>query len=572
MIQIVADNIISGLGRDTGENLRALREGRISLKENAGFRVPGDGKVFLSVMDDSFIEPSVHEEDMTRLEMFMVSSVKRACGRISHLLGDSSTIFVFSTAKGNVRYLAEDERKVPLWHSAKVVSGYFGNPNDPVTVSTACTSGVTAIIVAKRLLEAGLYKTAVVVGADEITEFVVSGFASLMALSDELCRPFDIMRHGLNLGEAAGCLVLRRADSKEDMLNPDGYFKTPQLVASGAMASDAFHISGPSKTGEGLYRAVMKTLSLPYGAKAETCLGEAFINPHGTATLYNDQMESVAFSRSGLDDMPMIPLKGYFGHTLGASGVIETILCCHFLDEGWIPGAAGYSEPGCFPSPNISSEPRPISASWFLKTNSGFGGSNAAIKVEKLGDSFPENGSRSGKIDIRTIKSFNLEYTGDVKEYLASLYRASGLSYPKFHKMDLLCKAGVLAADSLLEVTEGNSDTALVFVNSVSSLAADREYLSSIAEDDFFPSPSVFVYTLPNIVTGEISIRHKLFGECVFFVEEELNRERALDYVRCLFREGSVSRVLFCWDESLDGRCSLRADLIGMEKNGKLRV
>ena len=95
MIQIVADNIISGLGRDTGENLRALREGRISLKENAGFRVPGDGKVFLSVMDDSFIEPSVHEEDMTRLEMFMVSSVKRACGRLFHMLGDSSTIFVF---------------------------------------------------------------------------------------------------------------------------------------------------------------------------------------------------------------------------------------------------------------------------------------------------------------------------------------------------------------------------------------------------------------------------------------------------------------------------------------------
>ena len=109
-------------------------------------------------------------------------------------------------------------------------------------------------------------------------------------------------------------------------------------------------------------------------------------------------------------------------------------------------------------------------------------------------------------------------------------------------------------------------------MNSLSSLAADREYLSSIAEDDFFPSPSVFVYTLPNIVTGEISIRHKLFGECVFFVEEEFNRERALDYVRCLFREGGVSRVLLCWDESLDGRCSLRADLIGMEKIGKLRV
>lgn len=560
MIQIIADNIISGLGKTTAENLEAIRQGRSALRQSADFRISGGGPVMVSQMPDSYMDPLLNSTNLTRLEKFMVTSVEAVCNDLGEdILKDKSTLFVFSTTKGNIEYLGRDDSKVPLWHSARVVAEHFGNPNEPLTVSNACISGVAAIIVAKRLLESNLYKTAVIVGADSLSEFVVSGFDSLKSLSTERCRPFDENRNGLNLGEAVCTMVLKRVGSAEDVFPAGNCFKTPQAVTSGAISNDANHISTPAMNAEGLYRAIARTLGFGYGKKTEISADEAFINLHGTATLYNDQMESVAISRSGLSNLDVVPLKGYYGHTLGASGVLETILSCHFLDEGWLPAAAGYESEGCYPAPQISTEIRHTEASWFLKTISGFGGSNAAIRVEKINPAnFKEE--KAG-VDICPEAAFNIEYRGNVKEYLDSLYREDKIDYPKFHKMDLIGKAGIIAARHLSSLPD-DENTALVLMNASSSLSADTEYLATVAEDDFFPSPKIFVYTLPSVVIGEISIRHKLYGEGIFFVQKAFNRKMAMDYIKCLFAEGAAKRAVLCWIEVTPDCCTLNAELL----------
>ena len=562
MVQIIADNIISGLGKTTLENLNSIRQGRTALKENLQFRVPDGGKVVVATMDYSLIDTSIAESKATRLEKFMMSSVKEACGNLGDVLSLPSTIFIFSTTKGNIAYLESNAKIAALWHSAKVVADYFGNPNTPITISNACISGAVAIIVAKRLLDAGLYDTAVVVGADEVTEFVVSGFGSFKALSDEPCRPFDANRKGLNLGEAVGTIVLQSVRSVGE-IKQNNCFAVPQFVTAGAISNDANHISGPSRTAEGLYRAIIRTLSLPYGSKAEGLAEGGFINPHGTATMYNDQMESLAIFRSGLDSLPVSPLKSYYGHTLGASAVIETILSAHFMDEGWLPAAIEYQTAGCTPSPKVSSSVREIEAQWFLKTVSGFGGCNAALKVERMSpalrwaDTKPTN-----NVDIEVLDTFCIDYEGEVKDYLSHIYSSSQIMYPKFHKMDLLCKAGIIAGEHILKTVSEDDTTALVFMNESSSYCADSEYNQTIKADSFYPSPAVFVYTLPSIVMGEISIRHKLYGEGTFFIEECFNRNMALEYIRCLFCEGVAKRALLCWIEVRNNKCSLSAELI----------
>ena len=136
-----------------------------------------------------------------------------------------------------------------LGQSASLVARYFGNPNQPVVVCNACISGVCAQIEAMRALRSGRYDCAVVVGADEQSPFIISGFLSFKALTDTPCRPFDKDRTGLNLGECAATVVLQAADA------PAGW-----VLECGSIRNDANHISGPSRTGEGSYLALMEVL------------------------------------------------------------------------------------------------------------------------------------------------------------------------------------------------------------------------------------------------------------------------------------------------------------------------
>ncbi|MFL1896179.1 3-oxoacyl-ACP synthase [Aquimarina sp. 2-A2] len=141
------------------------------------------------------------------------------------------------------------------------------------------------------------------------------------------------------------------------------------------------------------------------------------------------------------------------------------------------------------------------------------------------------------------------EAQGTVKEFTKAIYKSLGIKYPKFYKMDTLCKLGFLATEALLQKgNELDDRTALVLSNRSSSLSTDRIHQESIKDkEDYFPSPAVFVYTLPNIVLGEISIRHQFKGENAFFVSEQFDAKLLTDYSRLLLDTNKASNVICGW-------------------------
>lgn len=141
---------------------------------------------------------------------------------------------------------------------------------------------------------------------------------------------------------------------------------------------------------------------------------------------------------------------------------------------------------------------------------------------------------------------------------LVDIYRERGINYPKFFKMDNLSRTGFLAAEDLLAKAglrneEPKPDISLVLVNSTSSTCDDVAFQAAIAPDNYFPSPSLFVYTLSNIVCGEIAIRNRILGETSFYIDEQPSAEAFAAYVGWAFADKKINRVLCGWVESYRG-------------------
>jgi len=229
---------------------------------------------------------------------------------------------------------------------------------------------MVALVTGMRLLQAGLYDHAIVSGADLITQFVLSGFQSFHAVSDLPCKPFDKERNGITLGEAAATIIL-------SVKKPPG--QDCIQLAGGAVSNDANHISGPSRTGAELHQSIETAIREASLSKSDI----DFISAHGTATLYNDEMESKAINLSGLEKIPLNSLKGYYGHTLGAAGLLETVVSAHSLLSNTILPTRGYEKPGTSLPVHVNAALKTGSYHYCLKTGSGFGGCNAAIILKK---------------------------------------------------------------------------------------------------------------------------------------------------------------------------------------------
>lgn len=376
LIYKVADNIISPLGMNTADNVVSVLAGRSRLCLHHGlFGLPED--FCGSVLSREWIESlfSVEfglETDYTFFEKLCILSASDAMRQGGVDAAREDVVFVLSSTKGNVDCLAVDpmDERCYLASSAHRVARFLGNTNTPIVTSNACISGVCAQIAAVRQLLMGRYRTAVVIGCDVLSRFVISGFQSFKALSTTPCRPYDCDRTGLNLGEAVGTIILHADD--EDCADK-------WCFRAGSIHNDANHISGPSRTGEGSYRVLTDILHrVPVQELACICT-------HGTATAYNDEMESIAIHRAHLDAVPVCGLKGYYGHTLGAAGVIETIISMASLEKGMIPATLGYRVQGTTYALNISDEAMATDRTGFIKILSGFGGSNAGIAYTKGG-------------------------------------------------------------------------------------------------------------------------------------------------------------------------------------------
>ena len=579
MAYIIADNIISPLGETSEENYLSVKAGRSGIRAYE----PGTCNI-----PEGFYASLLFED----FETLALRSAQKAIANAQLELKGKRTAFILSSTKGNI------EENISLADSAQRIASQLGIDSQPIVVCNACISGLSALILGNRLIDSDLYDAAIVCGCDTPRQFILSGFQSLKALSPEPCRPFDMERMGLNLGEAAATLILSKNSIQGNSWR----------MGDGFIRNDAFHISTPSKTADGLYLSLQRTLESFTKEISSTCkqidLKEhlAFINAHGTATLFNDQMESVAIGRAGLSELPANAYKSFWGHTMGAAGILETIISMKAIDDDTILGTRGFSELGVSGKMNICAENRQTDKKGFIKMLSGFGGCNATIWAAK--DPEREN------IALSQIEQQNREFTtthairitpeevvldhqklwegnqnanekleeqegAGHHSLLTSLYRQMIGNYPKFYKMDGLSRLGFVASEILLNAEKGDTDVerreeegerlleerAIIFFNHSSSIASDRNYKESINDkDNYFPSPSIFVYTLPNIVTGEIAIRNHFHGETSFFILPDKDERMMEEILQASCRDAQSKSFLTGWIDYEDER-HFEADL-----------
>lgn len=575
MAYIIADNIISPLGETSEENYLSVKAGRSGIRAYE----PGTCNI-----PEGFYASLLFED----FETLALRSAQKAIANAQLELKGKRTAFILSSTKGNI------EENISLADSAQRIANQLGIDAKPIVVCNACISGLSALILGNRLIDSDLYDAAIVCGCDTPRQFILSGFQSLKALSPEPCRPFDMERMGLNLGEAAATLILSKNPIQGNSWR----------MGDGFIRNDAFHISTPSKTADGLYLSLKRTLDSYTRENAASCEQTdmkahlAFINAHGTATLFNDQMESVAIGRAGLSDLPANAYKSFWGHTMGAAGILETIISMKAIDDDTILGTRGFSELGVSGKMNICAENRQTDKKGFIKMLSGFGGCNATIWAAKnpKRENFALSQKEQQECEFTTTHTIRItpeevildqrklwerkEELGEQEgqehhSLLTTLYKQMIGNYPKFYKMDGLSRLGFVASEILLNAEKGDTDVerreeegerlleerAIIFFNHSSSIASDRNYKESINDkDNYFPSPSIFVYTLPNIVTGEIAIRNHFHGETSFFILPDKDERMMEEILQASCRDDQSKSFLTGWIDYEDER-HFEADL-----------
>lgn len=382
-IYCLADNLTTALGFTTADNLSQITAEQTGVQE---YSLPElyHHPVWVSKIDPQLeaqhTSKLLEAQNYTRLEQLFIWSIQEAAQQLDLDLSQKDTLLILASTKGNIDILDQPSKETApqfpkersyLGAMAAAVQGYFKNPNTPIVVCNACISGVLALDIAKRYLRAGRYQHIVVAGGDLVTRFTLSGFQAFKAMSDAPCKPFDAHRTGINLGEGVGTMILGTSPKEGET--------TPIVLKGGASSNDANHISGPSRTGEGLYIAIQKAFKDAQSNPEEM----DYLSMHGTATPYNDEMEAKALASAHLQEVPLNSLKGYLGHTLGAAGLIESIVATWSLRQNQLYASLGFEQLGVSVPLNIIQQTQAQALQSCLKTASGFGGCNAAVVFSK---------------------------------------------------------------------------------------------------------------------------------------------------------------------------------------------
>jgi len=357
---IGSENIISPLGNTANENFLKVEAGETGINF---FNGVGVGKEDLYLSKIKSLDVSCKFDYL--LSKCLHSIINESA---ENIINSEDTIVIISTTKGDI----EENLTIPIQDSIKKLQKEFRLSHAPIIISNACISGVLAMNTANNFIQSNTYKHAFVIGADAISSFVLYGFQSLYAVSNEPCKPFDKERKGITLGEAAAGVLMSS--------DPTVYKNESLEFVEGTSSNDANHISGPSRTGEGLYRTVSKTLE--FGKVKVSDID--FISAHGTGTIFNDEMESIAFDRLNMNNIPLNSLKGYFGHTLGAAGLIESAIAMQSIRNNTLVKSLGFKQEGTSGKINILTDNIKKEVTTILKTASGFGGCNASAIIRKI--------------------------------------------------------------------------------------------------------------------------------------------------------------------------------------------
>lgn len=369
---VTANNIISPLGFTSEANISEIAQEKSGISwHDTLANSPG----YASIIDEHKLDAAFCKigstKAFTKLEKMMILSLQDSISQADFSISNR-TALIIATTKGNIDALNNnfDPERAYLPILAENIKNFFGFKTDPIIISNACVSSLLAIAVAKRFIQNKYYDNAFIVGGDTVSEFTLSGFHSFQAISDQPCKPFSKHRSGITIGDAAASIAVSNQNTKKQSI---------QIIGDGS-CNDANHISGPSRTGEGLYSSIISALK-----EAELKPSAVdYISAHGTATLFNDEMEAIAFNRANLQNTPLNSLKGYYGHTLGASGLLEAIVGMHSMKNNRLYTSLGMDQLGVSMPLNIIQNTTESEINTFLKTSSGFGGSNAAVLFKKI--------------------------------------------------------------------------------------------------------------------------------------------------------------------------------------------
>ncbi|CAL66633.1 beta-ketoacyl-[acyl-carrier-protein] synthase family protein [Christiangramia forsetii] len=391
-VTVTGMGIISAIGRN-------LKETHLSLKnEKDGITFPEIlatnikhlpvGEIKLSNSELSRITGLPKDHSYTRAALLGVFAIKELMENSGYDQFPEDTGLISGTSIGGIdmteKYFLdykedpENRKYIQAQHpgfTTEKIAEYFSLNGMVTTISTACSSSANAIMMGAKMIESGRLKRVIVGGSDCLTKFTLNGFNSLKILSEQKSRLFDNARNGLNLGEAAGYLLLEAEDCIEKK-------KVLGRVSGYGNANDAYHQTASSENGEGAYQAITKALK-----KAGLSSSDIdYINAHGTGTRNNDLSESVALKRIFGDKVPCFSsTKGFTGHTLGASGAIEAIFSLLAIQNKEIFSNLNFenkmSETALEPVTKLQNK----SVETVLSNSFGFGGNCTSLIFQRYG-------------------------------------------------------------------------------------------------------------------------------------------------------------------------------------------
>jgi 3-oxoacyl-(acyl-carrier-protein) synthase len=437
----------------------------------------------------------------------------------------------------------------------------FGCHGPLITVSTACSSSAVAIKIALEMLRAGRAGTVLAGGADSLSRLTYHGFRALQLIDPKGARPFDKNREGMSVAEGAAVLVLT---ASEDV--PDNAIA--EILGAG-LSCDAYHPSAPHPDGVGAVQAMRAALQ-----DAHISLEEIdYINLHGTGTVDNDRSEARALNTLFPDKKPLLSsVKGAFGHSLGASGAMETIVSALAVSEGLVPANVGCD----LPDPELKLEPlmTPLEATKIktvLSNSFGFGGNNASVVIGS-----PRRGHRPRSIPVKewshlvVLGSACLTGAGDAGMSMRTISRgkscggrvpdpvlAQGFSPREVRRLRrlprlVLSLASAAHADSRLKDPPGS----IFFGTGWGALSETYDFLTKLFEsEEQFSSPIDFVGSVHNAPAGQAAIRFGSKGPNITVTGGDASFEQALMLAGLMAKDRDDTLLVIGSDES-HGRLS----------------
>jgi 3-oxoacyl-[acyl-carrier-protein] synthase II len=391
-VAVVAAGVVSPLGFGLSETLDSLQEARDCITRVTRFSVAECRcKTAGQVSDERLLSnrsKAGRARRLHRASHMMISALGEALAQSPQFKPE---LTIVGTTSGGMSY-GEDyfralNRHGSLRHSPTWIANYpaqkpvidaqetFGISAPCQVISNACASGTNAIGHAFECVRSGRYERILTGGYDALSELVFVGFDSLQASTPEKCRPFDRDRTGMVLGEGAAILALENLDAARAR----GAHVLAEVTGYG-MSTDNFHLTQPDPSGIGPRRAMERALeSAQISADAID-----YINAHGTATPFNDAAEGKAISEL-FGRVPVSSTKGMMGHSLGAAGAIEVVVCLLALQHQFLPGNINFGALDENIDLNvIANEARPAAPRTVLSNSFGFGGTNASIAIRKF--------------------------------------------------------------------------------------------------------------------------------------------------------------------------------------------